>query len=123
MANELSVNFSASYAKGTIKEKRVEELLAQFTVANSKFYYGVQAIGTSQEALVTGEIVAANLGFYFIKNLDATNYVKLRSAVAGDFLVRLGPGKFTMGWFEPSAAPYLIADTAACNVEVFLVEA
>lgn len=77
-----------------------------------------QLIGTSSEAVTTGEIAAGGCEFLEIVNLDATNFVSFafdNPAVAGVNSLRLKPGQ-SMILAKPSAAIYAIADTAAVRI-------
>lgn len=86
----------------------------------------IQNIGTSEEALELGDITPR---YAILKNLDPTNFVSFRVATGGANALRMsadtsGNGKGGVIMFEFGAgmtAPFLIADTAACDVEVLLV--
>lgn len=92
------------------------------SVAGSRMIHNRQEIGTSEEALILGDVAAG--GFLIIVNRDATNFVELRSGTSATDFVRLKPGEPALFRLSPDAtAPYAIADTAACEVEYILVEA
>jgi hypothetical protein len=82
----------------------------------------VQSVGTSEEAILLGDVAPG--GYWFVQNMDATNFVELRQATgAGDFL-KLLAGEWAI--FRTSAdatAPFAIADTGACNVRFLRFDA
>jgi len=86
-------------------------------IATKKFVSGKISVGTSEEAIPLGEVTS--LGWAVFKNLDTTNYVELRSASgAANDIIKLKAGEgcaFRFG--SDVTAPYLIANTAACQVE------
>lgn len=75
---------------------------------------GVQAIGTSEETLSTGDL--STYGWLFLRNLDDTNYVQLGFST-GVYGCRLEAGECAMFRTEPAADMYLKANTAACDVQ------
>ena len=93
------------------------------TVTNSKVAHVVQNIGTTAEALVLGDIAAANNGYVCLRNLDPTNYVDLSLINDGSTpFARLNPGEFAVFRLTASATYYAKAHTAAINLEVVAVE-
>lgn len=119
MASELKITIGANFAKGSLAtfQRTFASDLAR-DVAGSNTTYGTQLIGTSAEALNLGEIGTA--GYLLIKNLDPTNFVKIRNGSSGTDVVKLKPGD--PACFRINGTPYLIADTAACAVEYWLIE-
>ncbi len=79
----------------------------------------VQAVGTSNEALLLGDVVPT--GWMFVKNLDSTNFVEvfLDNANA-ELAAKLLPGEFCL--LKPGAAIYARADTAGCDCQVIAIE-
>ena len=117
MANELTLNATLAYSKNNITvTESVVNLLA--TVTGN----GVQALAaysapTASTALPLGSVAVPG-GWVFIMNTDATNYVKVQTAVAGTEFIRLLPGEFALFRLAPGlTAPALSADTAACVVK------
>ena len=118
MANELTLSASVSYEKGNVEEisRAISSLLA--TVSGSGFIHNVQAIGTSEEALNLAAVTIAG-GWAFLKNLDDTNYLEVRSGTgASNDIIRLNAGEFALlRWGSDITAPYAIANTAECLLE------
>lgn len=84
-----------------------------------------QLIGTSSEAITTGEIANGDCLFLEFTNLSDTNFVSFSfesPAVAGTKSFKLLPGQ-SMILARPSGAIYAIADTAAVTILKRAVEA
>lgn len=104
--NGLSINVSGSK---TVDMSDIEALAT------------TQNIGTSTEALAYGDVNSP--GYFFVKNLDATNFVRIglvTAVTSGNAFITLLPGEFA---FFPSRQTviYAIADTAACALMVAIV--
>jgi hypothetical protein len=83
----------------------------------------VHTVGTSEEALKLPE-QAGTLGYCFLHNLDATNYVQVRTATSGTAFIKMLAGEFCLFRFGSGVtAPYIIANSAACKVRVVILEA
>ncbi|HVL15840.1 MAG TPA: hypothetical protein VM529_24930 [Gemmata sp.] len=119
MANEIRVGgfFSLRDSEGTDEFLDVaEKAISQTTKLHAKVKHNV---GLTEEAMELGTL--ASLGMCFIVNRDATNFVTVRFASGGDDAVKVRPGAFALFEFGPDVtAPYLIADTAACQVEYLI---
>lgn len=99
---------------------------APVTLAGTGFKAGLQSIGfAAEENLDYGDVSAANAGWLFIRNIDATNYVDWGMSDGGTMkaVARLKPGE---PWqcirIQPSAQVRLQANTAACLVEYYLLQ-
>lgn len=122
MANELSFNLTIAYAdsEGSSLPFQVVDYLQ--SVSTKKFAHNKQNIGTSEEAILLGEVTS--LGYAIFMNWDLTNYVELRIATASTKFATLkaatsstAPG-FWCGFIGSGiTAPYAIANSAACQVE------
>ncbi len=121
MANELTVSGSLSFTKGSITAALAKNGL-QITITGTKKLENVQNIGTSEEALQLGDLGSAANCWLLLINRDATNYVSVRRATGEGNFAKLLAGEFLLTRME-AAAPFLIANTAACNVEYCLIEA
>lgn len=117
MANELTITASLAFAKGSVSVSLAKSA-AQFTVSGTKYYQGVQTVGTSEEALELGDISTG--GYCLLINRDATNYVSVRSGTGAANLIKVKAGEPALFRVE-AAAPYVIANTASCEVEVLLI--
>lgn len=119
MADELTTNFSMSYTNGqsrlTIPAKQL-----QIDVASQVRASATQTIGTTQEALVMGDVSSAGAAYFL--NTDATNYVDIGIDVTGTFygLIRLRPGQFAFCPRLATNAPFARANTSSVNLEYII---
>lgn len=118
MANELTVSCSLRFSKSG-REVSKSYSGIQVTVSGDKWVFGVQEIGTSEEAIDVGDIGTA--GFMICKNLDATNFVEIRPGSATADLVKMKAGEPAMFRLALNG-PYAIADTAAVDLEFLILE-
>ena len=120
MANEGTVKISLSFAKSGVTDS-VDGGTIKFNVAGTSSLHNVQKVGTSEEAITLGDSGAG--GYMLLINRDSTNFVEIRQATGAADLIRLLAGNIACFRLSPDAtAPFAIADTAACDLEVFLIE-
>jgi hypothetical protein len=120
MANELTIATSLSYTKSPVSTVALNEAGKTISVNGIKYVRGVQAIGTAAEAIDLGDV--ATPGWFFLRNLDSTNYVDILTQVAGGAaFLRLKPGELAIGRFAV-AAPAAQANGAAVNLEYMIIE-
>lgn len=120
MANEITLSASLSASKGSTTV-HLDFGPFNVTLTGTKALHNRQSIGTAEEALEMGEISAG--GWCIMVNRDATNYVQVRPATGGVATIRMKAGEPALFRLDSGAtAPYLIANTAACEVEYILLE-
>lgn len=116
MANEITIAATLSIARnGATLVGSGNFNIDQVGLASAS---NVQAIGTTTEALDIGDITA--IGFLFVKNLDATNYVELGLVTpvsAADAFITLRPNEFALVPTRLEAI-YAKANTAPVNLLV-----
>lgn len=113
----LSASMAYSDSEGSEESRSLSDLLA--TVATKKFVRHKQNIGTAEEAVQLAEVTAP--GWAIFVNLDVTNFINLKVATSGAIFAKLKPGEFALLRLGSGAqVPYAIADTAACQLEVFI---
>lgn len=119
MASELKLTINFSYADGEAKvDKAVSNLGVDVT--GTVLACGVQNVDTSEEALGLNGVTAG--GYLFLRNLDSTNYVSLRSGTGATNVVRLKAGEVAVFRLDAAAtAPFVIANTAAVDLEFALL--
>lgn len=128
MANEVESTVSVAYDDG-LSSALAEVAARVLTSTGKRWSRVVQTVGITEEALNMGDIT--NPGVILLRNLDPTNFVNVKVATGGAIFAKLlpdttadGKGGFIlierMG--SGALAPYVIADTAACKVDVFVVE-
>lgn len=118
MADELTISAFLRFVKGS-KDVQLSQQSMQFDVTGTDYIRGTQIVGTSEEALTKGEITTP--GYALIINRDATNYVSIRAATGTANCIKLKAGEFALFRFE-ATAPFVIANTAACEIEYLLIE-
>lgn len=125
MAAELTLQIKASFVKGgtTITFPGDEDSQSiTITVSGSRFIQMRQSVGTSEEALDLGDIATG--GYFVAVNRDSTNYVELRSGTGATDFIRLNAGEVCAFRISGDAsAPFAIANTAAVELEYFLLAA
>ncbi len=120
MANELSLSVRMRLANGDLKKSFSSGNLS-IDVAGVNVIDNVQNVGTSEEAVLLGDSAAG--GYMIAQNLDATNYVQIRPNTGVAALPRLLPGDVAVFRIDNDAVPYVIANTAACNVRFIVIPA
>jgi hypothetical protein len=119
MANELRLNCSGVYedTDGQSVSLEVSNLLR--TLTTKKVLRTKQTVGIVEEPLVLGDIAVR--GWLILVNTDLTNYVFLKTGAGGLRVNQLFPGEPYMARLGPDMqAPYVIAITDPCEVDVFL---
>ena len=95
-------------------------------IAGSKYAQQVMSVPTTSGGTAIPVSSLTNVGYALFINLDAVNYVDVYTAVTGSSGVafaRLLPGDVHLFRFTPAiTAPALLAHTAACQVEMLLLE-
>ena len=116
MASELSIStLTITFTKSNVGSVEVAPIALSVTVSGNQFMDNTQAVGTSEEAILLGDVATG--GYWFVQNQDATNFVELRSGTGAVDFIKLLAGEWAI--FRTSAdasAPYAIADTASVNV-------
>ena len=121
MANEITLSTRLKRVKNGRTAER-GTLGLSVDASGDQYQGGIQTIGTSEEALILGDVAAG--GYCWIKNLDSTNFVSFRSGTGATDFMELLPGEEACFRLSRSAtAPYAIADTAAVDIEVLLFDA
>ncbi len=89
------------------------------TTTDDEFDYRLMNIGTSEETYTIPTDITAP-GYLFIRNADATNYVQVGFATTV-YHIRLKAGQVALLPVEPGETDiFLKANTAACDVELYL---
>lgn len=119
MANEITVTVKLAAVKGFLNY-RDEPGVQSITMSGSTGCGGIQAIGTSHEAVAIGDTGTA--GWAYFRNTDATNYVELGRDNAGTFIgfVKLKAGEACTMRLGTNA-PYARANTASVNLQYYIL--
>ena len=123
MANELSIGgLALSFAKTGSPSWSFAPATITPTIAGAQWVDNVQSIATSETTIVMGDATGA--GWVFMQNQDATNYVEIKTAASGTIFAKLLAGEYCFFRFGSGVtAPVAIANTAACNLRVWHIDA
>jgi hypothetical protein len=120
MANEITVNGSLVYEDSEDMAASMSQLNDIINVTTKKPFRNRQTITTSEVAINLGGV--ASLGWMMFKNLDETNYIEIKTGTGGTVIGKMlagesyGPVRCGSG----ITAPYAIANTASCDMEVMI---
>ena len=124
MANEIVIQAQMQCTNGDYQLLPTKTVYANVDQATAGKLCVILSAGTTEAAITLTDLTAA--GYALVRNLDATNYVELGVKPASTFypLLKLMPGgAHQLICFAGSVAPYLKADTAACDVELDILDA
>lgn len=122
MAAEITIRGLLSFVKGDAAKFDQGEISVSMT--GTKWLEGRQSIGTTEEALILGEVPAGS-AWLILKNRDATNKVQIKPASGGVVLIEVLAGE-TAGPFRFASAitaPFVQAVTGAVDISYLLVSA
>lgn len=126
MANEITLSalISCANANQTLPQEGLDA--ASFDQTGTNIHRTTQNVATSEEALTLGDTGVG--GYCYLENLDQTNFISVRAATGESNLIKLKPATSTKRgdcclFRLEAAAPYVIADTAACDLLIILLEA
>jgi hypothetical protein len=119
MADEITVKPYLKLLKGNHAETIAP---TAYTVDQTGIgsWKSVQNIATSEENIATFGDVGTE-GFAYFRNLDTSNYVTWGFST-GVYGGRLEAGETAQFRMNPGLTLYLLANTAACEVEIFVAE-
>jgi len=117
MANEITTSGSIELVNGNITIKR-SLANVRFDQATNEYHAGVQEIGTSEEALVLGD-VSGTLCWCFMRNLHTAYYIEV--GLTGSYFIHLKFGEWFIG--RVVSTPYAKANTEAAKLEYVVFEA
>lgn len=119
MANEITASASLRLEDSTGMDELLALAETQFTVSSKKYSKQRQNVGTSEAAMILGGVSA--LGFCIIVNRDLTNFVEIRVGTGGTKIIKVPAKAGALFYFGSGVtAPYIIADTSACDVEYLI---
>lgn len=96
------------------------------TVATQIHHKQIQSVGTTEEALLLGDV--STRGICLLINLDPTNYIEVKVATSGAIFAKLWPRGSGSGinfcflaLGSGAQTPYVIANTAICRMAILLL--
>jgi len=116
MADEIGIAAQLNFNKYGVSVMR--SLNGIFNVTGTRYSAKVLDIGTVAELVAMDDMTT--VGFVLIKNIDATNFISVGDDGV-NFPIKILPEEFCMFRLSGNTL-YLMADTAACNAEVTMVE-
>ena len=122
MTAEINVNFSMQVLNGLFRDE-INPIISPVDQAAIGKWGGIQIVGfAAEEDLAVTDI--ATLGWCFLQNLDAANFIKYGPKSGGVMIPfgRLKPGEFCWVRLEPGITIRCIADTAVVKLDIRLYE-
>lgn len=123
MANELTLTFSLYFKKSDLEVRR-EVKGDKVTVSGDAYDARVLEIATGGTTITPASTIGTE-GYCFVRNLDATNFLTLGDFEGGSTygsLIKLKPGECAMFRLDATAVIRGVADTAACLLEIIIIE-
>lgn len=122
MANDVRSTHGFSYEKDNLKGSVPNET-STYTLTGTRANRTNQTIGTTYEAIVTGDLASA--GLCWVKNLSTSNYVEIGREVSGAFygVVLVLPGKSAGPFGISTLSLFGRANTAAVDIDILITEA
>lgn len=128
MANEISIAAYLQYANAAVNITQVNypfgNAVGTVTISGKNYSFGTKLFPTTAggTAIPMGGVVTP--GWMILQNLDATNFAKVMTAVAGTVFARLKKAEPPMVFrIDPGlTAPAIIADTASVICAYLILE-
>lgn len=90
------------------------------TLNGTPYFQNLQNVPTSKTALQTGGV--STLGYCLLHNADSANYISVfGDNSGGGEVARLLPGDWNLIRLPPNGSPYVQANGAASNLEIYLL--
>jgi len=125
MANEITLSALLSCANINQTLDTVGLDAVSFDQTGTNVNRLTQNVAVTEEAMTIGDTGVG--GYCYIENLDRTNFVSVRPGTGTANLIKLKPATSTKRGdcclFRIETAPWVIADTAACDILVVTLEA
>lgn len=119
MADELTIDATVTYADADGVTDTLSIAALEVTLGVKVFSHQKILVATSEQAVnITG---ITTLGYAMFINRDETNFVEIRTGTGATKFIKLEAGEVALFRFGSGiTAPFIIADTAACLVEVII---
>jgi hypothetical protein len=122
MANELSLTVAFSFNKPGVSPGPIGPVTTPQTITVN----GTDYVMSAMTAPITTAAVVDMAGIttphwsYWINN-DPTNYVQIQNGLTGAVLCRLLPGEQAAIPLDPTAVPYVLANTAPVSISYLIL--
>lgn len=122
MANELHATGCLYYRDANGVENALPIIDDIISVTTKKTTRVQQTIGTSEEAIEIGEVSMTG-AILMVVNRDATNFVEVKVGTGGTVIGRLTPQRrfLILPVGSGITAPFAVADTAPCIIDIFAI--
>lgn len=122
MANEIRISGSVNCINGSFRLAIAPPALQITQTTARGGNPGVVNVGTSEEVIAFGDIVA--LGYCFIRNLSATRCITFGPESSGAMVaaIKLKPGEWCILRLVPGTTYRAKADTSACDVLIQVLD-
>ncbi len=121
MANEATITVSLEFKKGGTSTK-LELLKKSLNVTGTNFLFNRQNVGTSEEALLLGDVATG--GLFCGINRDNSKAIEMRSGAGATDLVQIEPGGGALFRISAdSTAPFVIAENPGAELEYLILDA
>lgn len=114
MPNRINITGDVEFRPESRPLVKTGELEMSFEPDDKTYAQGIQAIGTSEEALNVGDV--SSVGLIVLINRDDTNYVEI--GLTGSYSIKLKPGQFAI--FPPAGTMTAAANTAEIDLEYYI---
>ena len=126
MANEITVVASLTYVDASITLQTISLEIAPpgtFTISSPRSVRNQMSVPTTAGGTVIPMGSVSTPGWALFKNLDATHYVEILSAVSGTTFARLNPKEVALLRLPPGmTAPAALANTAAVLLDYLILD-
>lgn len=123
MSNEIKVTASLKCSNGYFEQPQIGSTQLKFDQTAIGGDGAIVEIGTSEEDIDLSEITT--LGWCYMRNLDTTNYVEWgKKDGSGNMqaIGRLEAGEPALFRMNPGVTLRMKANTAACKVQIIVLE-
>lgn len=123
MASEITLNATLAYSDSEDTDVSLDISDKSVTVTTKIVARLKQNIGITEEAIKLGEV--SSLGFCMFINRDLTNFINIKHATSGTIIGKMLPGESygPVRFGSGVTAPYAIADTAPCQMDILICSA
>ena len=123
MANEKSVSITLAVKNGDLdRSRKVNNLKLNQT--NARAVGNTQTVGTTEELLAVGDLTTP--AECYLRNLDSTNFVTVGVKPAATyypaFRLKASSAMPLCGLIESGVSLYVKADTAACDIDILILD-
>jgi hypothetical protein len=123
-ANEIQVAGTLSYANASIGiASQTLSVTKYVNISGVNFSALTFSVPTTAGGTAIPVSNLSGIGWLYVKNNDATNYVDIMTATSGTAFARIQPGEFIMLRLAPGiTAPAALAHTAAVSIQYLALE-